>query len=207
VLGDYGTQVAQIATSLDRGATFQVATGPKLTGLCFPTLTYLRAQVDGSMVLLAGSAHYFGPAMLYSRPAGHNDNHDLSHNHSGGAWSAGTTLAPWALNAGMCVGTGSAVDFVWIACTPLSGPGEPGTGPAHPGWGPPLNGTAQTFAASSTDGGVTLQKRVPVTDPYPAHCGYPDASGPLSGPNAGYTVYKGAYQGLVRDGLGALQGF
>jgi len=183
-------QVTQIATSLDRGGTFTVVQGPPLPGVVFPTLTYLRAQVDGSMVLLAASAHYFGPAMMYSRPAG-------------GAWSAGTQLSKRALNAGMSVGTGANVDFVWTECTPDSG-GRPGTGPANPGYGRALNGTARTLAASSTDGGVTLQKHISVSDPYFAHCGYPDVPGDLG---HGYEVYKGAYQGLVRDDLGKLQLF
>ena len=59
--------VAQIATSLDRGATFQIAAGPELIGVVFPTLTYLHVQADGGMSLLAGSAHSFGPAIVYSR--------------------------------------------------------------------------------------------------------------------------------------------
>ena len=183
-------QVAQIATSLDRGATFEVVAGPQLpANIVFPTLTYLHAQVDGGMALLACSAHYFGPAILYSRPAGR-------------AWSAGSQLAASALNAAMAGSTGGAVDIVWTESTPNSGPGRPGTGPGAPGWGAPLNGTAQTFAVSSTDGGVTLQKRTSVSEAYPAHCGYPDVQGP-----DGYEVYKGAYQGLVRDDHGALQLF
>lgn len=182
--------VAQIATSLDRGATFKIVPGPSLPGVGFPTLTYLHAQVDGGMAFLAGSAHYFGPARLFSRPAD-------------GAWSTGTQLAASALNAGMSVSTNGTVDLVWTECTPLSG-GRPGTGPGNPGYGPALNGTAQTFAASSTDGGMAFQKRTAVSDLYPAHCGYPDVPGDLA---HGYTVYKGAYQGLVRDGLGRLQLF
>lgn len=185
--------VAQIATSLD-GATFEVVPGPRLpANMVFPTLTYLHAQVDGGMALLAGSAHYFGPAILYSRPPG-------------GAWSAGSQLAAYALNAVMKGSADGAVDFVWTEYTPLSGPGYIGAGPARSGYGAPLNGTAQTVAASAgrvrAGGGLTLQKRTSVSDPYQAHCGYPDVAGP-----GGYTVYRGAYQGLTRDDHGALQIF
>merc|ERR1719469_1521339 len=100
--------VAQIAKSIDRGATFELLPpGPKwgdesTSEVVFPTLTYLRVQVDGGMALLASSAHYFGgPAILYSRSVG-------------GEWSAGTQLngAASALNAAMAVGTGGTVDFV-----------------------------------------------------------------------------------------------
>jgi len=159
--------VAQIAKSIDRGATFELLPpGPQwgdesTSQVGFPTLTYLRVQADGGMALLASAAHNFGsPAILYSRPAG-------------GEWSAGTQLGGGSvLNAAMAVGTGGTVDFVWTEC-----------------WAD----TAQTFAVSSTDGGVTLQKRTQVSKPYPASC---------------YGVqYYGAYQGLVRDELGALQVF
>ena len=107
--------------------------------------------------------------------------------------------------------TSNTVDFVWTECTPHRG-GKAGTGPGDRGYGASLNGTAQTFVASSTDGGMTLEKRTAVTDLYPAHCGYPDVEGYTSrAPDGfvthGYTVYKGAYQGLVRDGLGRLQLF
>lgn len=159
--------VAQIAKSIDRGATFELLPpGPKwgdesMSSVGFPTLTYLRVQVDGGMALLASAAHTFGsPAVLYYRSAG-------------GEWSNGTWLGRWSvLNAAMAVGTGSTVDFVWTEC---------------------MGGTAQTFAVSSTDGGVTLQERTLVTYSYAASC---------------FGVqYYGAYQGLVRDDLGALQVF